>query len=68
LYFYNVKKTATGFSAQGRITTSFMNQDLGSSITFVPVQKSVTLPVAKTIQEAAAGEISWRLTDFLAQE
>jgi ankyrin repeat protein len=54
LYFYNVKKTATGFSAQGRMTTSFVNQDLGSSITFVPVQKSVTLPVAKTIQEAAA--------------
>lgn len=53
LHLYNVKKTATGFSAEGSIHASFVNQALGSVITFVPVEKPVTLPVAKTIQEAA---------------
>ncbi len=53
LHFHNVKKTATGFSAEARINTSFVNQALGSAITFVPIEKPVTLPVAKTIQEAA---------------
>jgi hypothetical protein len=53
LHFHNVKKTATGFSAEGSIHTSFVNQALGSAITFVPIEKPVTLPVAKTIQEAA---------------
>lgn len=53
LHFYNVKKTATGFSAEGSIHASFVNQALGSVVTFVPIEKPVTLPVAKTIQEAA---------------
>lgn len=53
LHLYNVKKTATGFSAEGSIHASFVNQALGSVITFVPIEKPVTLPVAKTIQEAA---------------
>lgn len=53
LHFYNIQKTTTGFSAEARINTSFVNQALGSAITFVPIEKLVTLPVAKTIQEAA---------------